>query len=370
MKQVGTTNAGVRRPTRAQTEVGAGPLGRLDGVEPRQGRAERTMPTRPLSIAVTGGAGFIGSHLCARLISEGHAVSCLDNLQTGRADNIAPLMGSRRFGFVRHDVTEPLPAGLPRFDQIYSLACPASPVHYQENPVRTALTCALGARYALERAKRDGAVLFHASTSEIYGDPDVHPQSEDYHGNVNCVGPRSCYDEGKRFAETLVTDFAKQHGVRVKIARIFNTYGPRMQVGDGRVVSNLIVQALRGDALTIYGDGGQTRSFCYVDDLVDGFIRLMASGDEFGGPVNLGNPVESTVLELARRVLEMTGSHSQIVHRPLPIDDPRRRRPDITLARRVLEWEPRTPLHEGLERTIVYFEQEIALELGRKRASA
>ena len=285
---------------------------------------------------------------------------CIDNLHTGATDNIARLMSERGFRFARHDVTEPLPADLPRFDQIYNLACPASPEHYQHDPVRTALTCALGARHVLERARRDGARLFHASTSEVYGDPEVHPQTEDYNGNVNCVGPRSCYDEGKRFAETLVSDFGRRKGVPVRIARIFNTYGPRMQLDDGRVVSNFIVQALRGQDVTIYGAGDQTRSFCYVDDLVDGVLRLMASSDAVDGPVNLGNPQETTVAELADMIIGMTRSASRVVHRPLPADDPRRRRPDIGRAERWLGWRPITDLRDGLRRTIAFFEDEIA----------
>ena len=259
-------------------------------------------------------------------------------------------------------MVEPLADELPPFDQIYNLACPASPVHYQFDPVKTAMTCALGTLNVLKRAQRDGARLFHASTSEIYGDPEVHPQTEAYLGNVNSVGPRSCYDEGKRFAETLVTDFSRQNGVTVKMVRIFNTYGPRMQADDGRVVSNFIVQALCGEDITIYGAGDQTRSFCYIDDLVDGFLRLMASGPMVAGPVNLGNPVETTVGALADMVVEMTGSRSKIVRRPLPVDDPRRRKPDISKARTLLDWSPKAPLREGLAKTIAYFEREIAGE--------
>ena len=276
--------------------------------------------------------------------------------------NVEPLRNSGRFTLVRHDVVEPLDEALPRFDQIYNLACPASPVHYQSDPVKTALTCALGTLNALRRAERDGARLFHASTSEVYGDPEVHPQIEGYFGNVNSVGPRSCYDEGKRFAETLVTDFGHQNGVTTKMARIFNTYGPRMQPNDGRVVSNFIVQALRGDDITVYGAGDQTRSFCFVDDLVEGFLRLMNSGDEVSGPVNLGNPVETTVGELAAIIVEMTGSRSAIVHRPLPVDDPRRRRPDISRAQTLLGWSPAAPLREGLAKAIAYFDEEIRKE--------
>ena len=309
----------------------------------------------PKSICVTGGAGFLGSHLCARLIGEGHRVTCIDNFHTGRPANVAALARSNRFELVEHDVIEALPEHLPAFDEIYNLACPASPVHYQSDPVRTALICAEGAANVLYRAERDGARVMHASTSEVYGDPEIHPQREDYCGNVNTVGPRSCYDEGKRFAETLFTDFARQSGVVVKIVRIFNTYGPRMQPDDGRVVSNFILQALRGEDITVYGQGEQTRSFCYVDDLIEGFVRLMASGPEVDGPVNIGNPAEITVGELARIVIEMTGSASRIVHRPLPADDPRRRRPDITRASTLLGWGPRVPLTEGLEKTIRFF---------------
>lgn len=309
----------------------------------------------PKSICVTGGAGFLGSHLCTRLIQAGHRVTCLDNFHTGRPANVAPLARSNRFELVEHDVIDPIPDHLPAFDEIYNLACPASPVHYQSDPVRTALICAEGAANVLHRAERDGARVMHASTSEVYGDPEIHPQREDYCGNVNTVGPRSCYDEGKRFAETLFTDFARQNGIVVKIVRIFNTYGPRMQPDDGRVVSNFILQALRGEDITVYGEGLQTRSFCYVDDLIEGFVRLMASGPEVNGPVNIGNPAEITVGELARIVIEMTGSRSRIVHRPLPVDDPRRRRPDITRATTLLGWAPRMPLAEGLEKTIRYF---------------
>ncbi len=307
------------------------------------------------TVAVTGGAGFLGSHLCERLIAEGNWVVCLDNFHTGRPANVAGLIRTNRFHLVEHDVINPFPAGLPKFDEIYNLACPASPVHYQSNPVRTALICAEGALNVLERAAQDGARVMHASTSEVYGDPDIHPQPESYFGNVNTVGPRSCYDEGKRFAETLFTDYARQSGLVVKIVRIFNTYGPRMQPDDGRVVSNFVLQALRGADITVFGDGTQTRSFCYVDDLIEGFIRLMASGDEVSGPVNIGNPAEITVGELAAAVIALTGSRSRIVHRALPVDDPRRRRPDIERAQRLLGWSPRIPLSEGLKRTVRYF---------------
>ncbi len=307
------------------------------------------------SIAVTGGAGFLGSHLCSTLVEQGHNVVCLDNFQTGRARNVAHLSGSGHFSLVEHDVVEPLPAGLPRFDQIYNLACPASPIHYQSDPVKTLRVCATGVFHILERAEKDGARIFHASTSEIYGDPDMHPQRESYFGNVNTVGPRSCYDEGKRFAETLMTDFAQQSGVKVKMARIFNTYGPQMQPDDGRVVSNFIIQALQDEDITIYGDGNQTRSFCYVDDLIRGLVALMASDDSVTGPVNLGNPTEINVRRLAEIVVDMVGSRSRIVHRPLPIDDPRRRRPDIGRAQALLHWTPRVTLQAGLTRTIAYF---------------
>jgi UDP-glucuronate decarboxylase len=323
---------------------------------------------RPLgpcaTIAVTGGAGFIGSHLCDRLIEVGHRVFCIDNLQTGRVTNVEALRHSPRFTLVRHDVTEPFAETLPKFDQIYNLACPASPVQYQFDRVKTALTCALGTLHALRRAERDGARLFHASTSEVYGDPEIHPQTEGYFGNVNSVGPRSCYDEGKRFAETLVTDFGHQTGVTTRMARIFNTYGPRMQSNDGRVVSNFIVQALKGEDITIYGDGDQTRSFCFVDDLVEGVLCLMNAAGEVSGPVNLGNPVETTVSALASTIIEMTRSRSKIVRHPLPVDDPRRRWPDISRAQTLLGWSPEVPLREGLAKAIAYFDGEIGRERG------
>jgi UDP-glucuronate decarboxylase len=314
---------------------------------------------------VTGGAGFLGSHLCASLIDRGHEVYCLDDMSTGREENVAPLKASGRLVVAAQRVEDDLPPDLPRFDEIYNLACPASPVHYQADPVRTALTSALGARNMLVRAERDGARVFHASTSEIYGDPDVHPQTETYNGNVNAIGPRACYDEGKRFAETLFTDFARTRGVTVRMARIFNTYGPRMHPDDGRVVSNFIVQALRGEDLTLYGDGSQTRSFCYVDDLIAGFDALMHAEGPIDGPVNLGNPAEITVAELARTILDLTGSGARIVRKPLPVDDPRRRCPDIGKARRLLGWEPRVGLEEGLRATIAYFEA----QLGAGRAA-
>jgi UDP-glucuronate decarboxylase len=292
-------------------------------------------------------------------VESGCDVVCIDNFQTGSLANIDHLTQSGHFSVMRHDIMRSIPKNLPQFDEIYNLACPASPVHYQADRVNTALTCALGALNVLERAERDGARVLQASTSEVYGDPDVHPQPEDYRGQVNPVGPRACYDEGKRFAETLFTDFGEKAGLSVKIVRIFNTYGPRMQVDDGRVVSNFIVQALSGRDITLYGDGQQTRSFCYVDDLVQGCLRLMASADDFTGPVNLGNPAEITVAELAEMVLELTGSRSRIVYRPLPIDDPRRRKPDITLAQTQLGWGPTVPLRDGLERTIESFVQRL-----------
>lgn len=303
-------------------------------------------------ILVTGGAGFLGSHLCERLLGQGHEVLCVDNFFTGTRRNIAHLLTESRFEMLRHDVTFPLYVEV---DEIYNLACPASPVHYQFDPVQTTKTSVIGAINMLGLAKRVRAKVFQASTSEVYGDPEVHPQPEGYWGRVNPIGFRSCYDEGKRCAETLFFDYHRQHALQVKVARIFNTYGPRMHPGDGRVVSNLIVQALRGQDITLYGDGEQTRSFCYVDDLIEGFVRLMASGPEVTGPINLGNPGEFTIRQLAELVLELTGSRAQLVHRPLPPDDPRQRRPDITQAGSVLGWQPTVPLREGLERTIAYF---------------
>lgn len=303
-------------------------------------------------VLVTGGAGFIGSHLCDRLLADGHDVLCVDNFFTGTKDNIAHLVGHPRFELLRHDVTFPLYVEV---DEIYNLACPASPVHYQHDPVQTAKTSIHGAINMLGLAKRVKAKILQASTSEVYGDPLEHPQRESYWGNVNPIGPRACYDEGKRCAETLFFDYRRQHGLRVKVARIFNTYGPRMHQNDGRVVSNFIVQALNVEPLTVYGDGEQTRSFCYVDDLVDGLVRLMATPDDFTGPVNLGNPVESTILSLAERVIALSYSKSRVVHRPLPSDDPRQRKPDISLAMRELEWVPRTNLDDGLRATIRYF---------------
>lgn len=305
-------------------------------------------------ILITGGAGFIGSHLCERLLREGNDVICLDNYFTGSKDNIRHLMDDHHFELVRHDVTTPYHAEV---DEIYNLACPASPVHYQYNPIKTTKTSVLGAMNMLGLAKRTRAKILQASTSEVYGDPAVHPQVESYWGNVNPIGIRSCYDEGKRCAETLFMDYHRQNGVRIKIVRIFNTYGPRMNPDDGRVVSNFIVQALRGEEITIYGDGSQTRSFQYVDDLVEAMVRMMATGDDFTGPVNTGNPGEFTMLELAEMVIRLTGSKSRLVFRPLPSDDPLQRKPDIALAREKLGgWEPRIGLEEGLKKTIAYFE--------------
>jgi len=303
-------------------------------------------------ILVTGGAGFLGSHLCARLLDDGHDVLCVDNYFTGSKANIESLLSHPRFEAMRHDVTFPLYVEV---DQIYNLACPASPIHYQFDPVQTTKTSVVGAINMLGLAKRVKAKIFQASTSEVYGDPTVSPQTEDYRGNVNPLGPRACYDEGKRAAETLFFDYYRQHRVRIKVARIFNTYGPRMHPNDGRVVSNFIVQALRGEPLTLYGDGGQTRAFCYVDDLIDGFIRLMATDEETRGPMNLGNPHEISVAQLAHLIIRLTGSKSEIIYRPLPQDDPLQRCPDIALARRSLGWEPTVPLETGLGRTIDYF---------------
>ena len=301
---------------------------------------------------VTGGAGFLGSHLCERLLNDGHEVICLDNYFTGRMANVAHLRDNRNFELIRHDVTEPI---LLEVDRIFNLACPASPIHYQFNPVKTIKTSVMGAINMLGLAKRVKARILQASTSEVYGDPAVHPQTEDYWGNVNPIGIRSCYDEGKRVAETLFMDYHRQNNVDIRIVRIFNTYGPRMLPNDGRVVSNFIVQALNGEDLTIYGDGSQTRSFCYVDDLIEGFVRMM-NQDKIIGPVNIGNPGEFTMLELAKEVLDLTGSKSKIVYKPLPGDDPKMRRPDISLAKEALSWEPNIPLRKGLEKTIVYFD--------------
>lgn len=306
------------------------------------------------TILVTGGAGFLGSHLCDRLIAEGHDVVCVDNLFTGSRQNIAHLAQHPRFEFLRHDVTFPLYVEV---DEIYNLACPASPIHYQHDPVQTTKTSVLGAINMLGLAKRLKCRIFQASTSEVYGDPFVHPQREDYWGNVNPVGVRSCYDEGKRCAETLFFDYHRQHRMEVKVARIFNTYGPRMHPNDGRVVSNFICKALTGEDITVYGDGRQTRSFCFVDDLIGGMLRMMATPDNVTGPINLGNPEEFTMLQLAQKVIDLTGSTSKIIHLPLPQDDPTRRKPDIRLARETLNWEPRVKLKDGLARTIDYFER-------------
>ena len=314
-------------------------------------------------ILVTGGAGFLGSHLCDRLIGQGHQVIALDSLFTGSKKNIAGLASNPNFTFVQHDVVDPITVqtlGVSGLDEIYNLACPASPVHYQHDPIHTMKTSVLGALNMLELARSTGAKVFQASTSEVYGDPSVHPQPEEYWGNVNTIGIRSCYDEGKRAAETLWFDYQRAYNLRIKVVRIFNTYGPRMAADDGRVVSNFIVQALRGEDLTIYGDGTQTRSFCYADDLVEGFIRLMNSPDSVVGPMNLGNPGEFTMIELAQKVLRLTGSKSKLIHMPLPQDDPKQRRPDISKAKQYLDWEPTVALEQGLERTIAYFKKAIA----------
>ena len=303
-------------------------------------------------ILVTGGAGFLGSHLCDRLLHAGNDVLCVDNFFTGSKDNIAHLIGNPYFELMRHDVTMPLYVEV---DQIYNLACPASPVHYQFDPVQTTKTSVHGAINMLGLAKRVKARIFQASTSEVYGDPEVHPQVESYWGRVNPIGVRSCYDEGKRCAETLFFDYWRQHRVEIKVARIFNTYGPKMHPNDGRVVSNFIVQALKGENITIYGDGQQTRSFCYVDDLIEVIIRFMASDADFTGPVNIGNPEEFTMLELAEKVIGLTGSASKLVFKPLPIDDPKQRQPDILMAKKALDWEPKVSLHDGLKETINYF---------------
>ncbi|MGG5817698.1 UDP-glucuronic acid decarboxylase family protein [Falsiroseomonas sp. HW251] len=314
-------------------------------------------------ILVTGGAGFIGSHLCERLVRSGEDVLCVDNYFTGTRANIAALIGDPRFEAMRHDVTFPLYVEV---DRIFNMACPASPVHYQHDPVQTTKTSVHGAINMLGLAKRTRARILQASTSEVYGDPREHPQAEPYWGHVNPIGPRACYDEGKRCAETLFFDYHRQHRLEIKVARIFNTYGPRMHPNDGRVVSNFVVQALRGDPITVYGDGTQTRSFCYVDDLVDGLLKLMDSPGDETGPVNLGNPVEFTMLQLAELVLTLTGSSSRIVKAPLPADDPKQRRPDITRATKLLDWKPTTPLEEGLKPTIAYFR--LALGLGPARS--
>jgi UDP-glucuronate decarboxylase len=305
-------------------------------------------------ILVTGGAGFLGSHLCERLLKDGHDVLCVDNYFTGNKKNILHLLDNPHFELMRHDITFPLYVEV---DEIYNLACPASPIHYQYDPVQTTKTCVHGAINMLGLAKRVGAKIFQASTSEVYGDPIVHPQPESYWGHVNPTGTRSCYDEGKRCAETLFFDYYRQHNLRIKVGRIFNTYGPRMHPSDGRVVSNFIVQALQDIPITIYGDGLQTRSFCYVDNLIEGFVRLMDTDDSFLGPVNLGNPVEFTIKELAERVIKLTGSQSELVYKPLPADDPMQRKPDITLAIEKMGWEPDIQLQEGLIKTIAYFQE-------------
>ena len=305
-------------------------------------------------VLVTGGAGFLGSHLCERLLRDGHDVLCVDNYFTGRKDNIIPLLDHPHFEVMRHDITFPLYVEV---DEIFNLACPASPVHYQFDPVQTTKTSVIGAINMLGLAKRVGAKILQASTSEVYGDPAIHPQTEDYRGNVNPLGPRACYDEGKRCAETLFFDYYRQHKTAIKVVRIFNTYGPRMHPNDGRVVSNFIVQALRDEDITLYGDGNQTRAFCYVSDLIDGLVRMMATGPEVVGPINIGNPHEIPVRELARRVIELTGSRSRIVHLPLPADDPLQRCPDITLAGSVLGWKPTVDLDAGLRQTTAFFRQ-------------
>ena len=313
-------------------------------------------------LLITGGAGFLGSHLCERLLREGHDILCVDNYFTGRKDNIAHLMGDIHFEAHRHDITFPLYAEV---DEIYNLACPASPIHYQFDPVQTTKTSVLGAINMLGLAKRLGIRILQSSTSEVYGDPTVHPQTEDYRGNVNPLGPRACYDEGKRCAETLFFDYHRQHRVQIKVARIINTYGPRMHPNDGRVVSNFIVQALRNEDITLYGDGSQTRAFCYVDDLIDGLVRLMNTAPDVTGPINLGNPHEIPVRALAETIIRLTGSRSRIVHRPLPQDDPMQRCPDIGVAKQTLGWQPKVPLEAGLTRTIGYFD---ALLEGRATA--
>jgi len=310
-------------------------------------------------VLITGGAGFIGSHLCERLLTRGYDVLCVDNFYTGTRLNVHHLLSDSRFELMRHDVCFPLYVEV---DQIYNLACPASPIHYQFDPVQTTKTSVHGAINMLGLAKRVKAKILQASTSEIYGDPVVHPQTEDYWGNVNPIGPRSCYDEGKRCAETLFFDYFRQHRLLIKVARIFNTYGPRMHPNDGRVVSNFVIQALKNEDITIYGDGSQTRAFCYVEDLVDGLIRLMESSDEITGPINLGNPSEFTIRQLAEMVIDLTGSASKIVHRPLPMDDPRQRKPDISKANELLDWRPALPLRQGLAKTITFFEEFLAKE--------
>ena len=309
-------------------------------------------------ILVTGAAGFLGSHLCDRLVEQGHKVVGLDSFFTGSKKNLDTVLRHPNFELIKHDVVDPLALG--NLDEIYNLACPASPVHYQHDPIHTMKTSVLGALNLLELARNSNAKIFQASTSEVYGDPSVHPQTEEYWGNVNPVGIRSCYDEGKRAAETIFFDYQRTYQLKIKVVRIFNTYGPRMDVDDGRVVSNFIVQALQGNDLTIYGDGSQTRSFCYVDDLIEGFLRLMGSDDSVSGPINLGNPGEFTMIELAEKVLRLTGSKSKLVYKPLPQDDPRQRCPDITKARQSLDWQPMIALDEGLARTVAYFRRALA----------
>ncbi|MBV9153465.1 MAG: SDR family oxidoreductase, partial [Alphaproteobacteria bacterium] len=320
-------------------------------------------------ILVTGGAGFLGSHLCERLLARGHDILCVDNYFTGRKDNIAHLLREPHFEAMRHDITFPLYVEV---DEIYNLACPASPIHYQFDPVQTTKTSVIGAINMLGLAKRVKAKILQASTSEVYGDPTLHPQQESYRGNVNPIGPRACYDEGKRCAETLFFDYQRQHNVRIRVVRIFNTYGPRMHPNDGRVVSNFIVQALKNEPITLYGDGRQTRAFCYVDDLIEGFLRMMDAPDTVTGPINLGNPVETSVAELAEIIIDLTGSRSKITHKPLPVDDPIQRCPDISQAKQVLKWEPRSPLKPGLERTIAYFEKLLVErgEIGKRESVA
>jgi UDP-glucuronate decarboxylase len=308
-------------------------------------------------ILVTGGAGFLGSHLCERMLREGHEVLCVDNFFSSTRQNVEHLIGNPRFELMRHDVTFPLYVEV---DEIYNLACPASPIHYQHDPVQTTKTSVIGAINMLGLAKRLKAKILQASTSEIYGDPTVHPQTEEYWGNVNTIGLRSCYDEGKRCAETLFFDYHRQHKLQVKVIRIFNTYGPKMHPNDGRVVSNFIVQALRGHNITIYGDGGQTRSFCYVDDLIDAMVRMMGTNVDVTGPINTGNPHEFTIRQLAELVIELTGSRSKLIFEPLPSDDPKQRQPDIRRAKEILDWEPKTQLREGLQKTITYFDQMLA----------
>jgi len=312
------------------------------------------------SILVTGGAGFLGSHLCERLVGEGHDVICADNFYTGSKRNILPLLENPYFELLRHDITFPLYAEV---DEIYNLACPASPIHYQNDPVQTTKVNVHGSINMLGLAKRLRVTIFQASTSEVYGDPSIHPQPENYRGNVNCIGRRSCYDEGKRCAETLFFDYNRQYRIPIKVARIFNTYGPRMHLYDGRVVSNFIIQALQGKPITLYGDGSQTRSFCYVDDLIESMVRFMNTSEEITGPINLGNPSECTILELAQKIIELTNSDSEITFQPLPEDDPKKRQPDITLAKNILGWQPTVSLEEGLQKTIRYFDELLRLQV-------